>query len=674
MTSEVEIIDSIILDPLPPSAFDYAITGTSSSRVTSNNNSKINSKSNYNNNNSKINSKSNYNNNNNNGNNRKRRRSEENIDGILDTVNEKVIRRNVMKRALRVGDIVLNKYYQVNKIERKNTVYGQPLMLEFENTVFFLPEFMKDFLTDEQISKINVESDIVMICHQKGKCKLVVEPVQRVTENSVVLRDQSDDWCGRTIAELLTKFDDFQEKGSGWALSSIINLVVNINSYTAFVADRRSSYPNYEDILNFNGIKFPVLIKDISKFEKLNKISKQKINCHSESNINDNDVEIKYHYVLIKDLSRLLSQDINKKEAQICFICDQPFTEKNIKCKDHDHLNGEYRGAAHQNCNINYKNSFYVPVVFHNLSGYDSHFIIKELNSVISDIFEKFRKFCMETYDLDPLHYFTLPGFSWDAMLKYTNVNFELLTDIDMILFIENGVRGGLTQVSKRYSKANNKYMNDFDSSLQSQYLMYFDVNNQYGWNFILNISDKNGIGYIFEVDLNYPTQLHDIHRDLPFCPEHLLTDSNEKKIVATLYNKDRYVLHYRSLKLALKNGLEVTKIHKILKFIQSDFLRPYIELNTKLRAQSKDNFSKELFKLINNAIFGKTIENVRKHCNIKLKTYWHGRYGVNALIASPYFKSSAIFNENLVAIELYRNEIYFNKPIYVGTIKPQTS
>ncbi|XP_055374012.1 putative uncharacterized protein DDB_G0271982 [Condylostylus longicornis] len=167
MTSEVEIIDSIILDPLPPSAFDYAITGTSSSRVTSNNNSKINSKSNYN-------------NNNNNGNNRKRRRSEENIDGILDTFNEKVIRRNVMKRALRVGDIVLNKYYQVNRIERKNTVYGQRLMLEFENTVFFLPEFMKDFLTDEQISKINVESDIVMICHQKDKYKLVVEPVQRI--------------------------------------------------------------------------------------------------------------------------------------------------------------------------------------------------------------------------------------------------------------------------------------------------------------------------------------------------------------------------------------------------------------------------------------------------------------------------------------------------------------
>ncbi|XP_072757319.1 uncharacterized protein [Anoplolepis gracilipes] len=306
---------------------------------------------------------------------------------------------------------------------------------------------------------------------------------------------------------------------------------------------------------------------------------------------------------------------------------------------------------------------------------------------LLADIFENFRESCIKSYGLDPAYYYTLPGYTWDAMLKYTKIIFELLTDIDMVMFIERGIRGGLSQCSNRYARANNKYMQSYDLSKPSTYLMYFDINNLYGWamcqplsyadfqwvdnvsNFdVSSIALDSSTGYILEVDLEYPQHLHDSHTDLPFCPTHdKPPGKREGKLLATVYDKKRYVIHYRNLQQCSRHGLRITKIHRILQFTQSPWLRTYIELNTKFRTLAKNDFEKNLYKLMNNAVFGKTMENVRNRVDVKLLTKWDGRYGAETLIAKPNFHSRSIFSENLIAVELRKLEVKFYKPIYVG-------
>ena len=171
--------------------------------------------------------------------------------------------------------------------------------------------------------------------------------------------------------------------------------------------------------------------------------------------------------------------------------------------------------------------------------------------ALLADVFENFRDKCIEIYKLDPAHFLSAPGQAWQACLKKTEVELELLTDNDMLIMFEEGTRGGMCQATYRYAKANNKYMKNYDKNKKSSYLQYLDANNLYGWamsqklpvgNFkwmekdgiskLINDYDENsGKGCILEVDVEYPKNLHKVHSDLPFLPERLKINKSTKLV-----------------------------------------------------------------------------------------------------------------------------------------------
>jgi hypothetical protein len=234
---------------------------------------------------------------------------------------------------------------------------------------------------------------------------------------------------------------------------------------------------------------------------------------------------------------------------------------------------------------------------------------------------------------------------------------------------------------------------------------MYYDMNNLYGTamceplphgsfafmpenevtNFdFMSVSDDSPTGYLLEVDIDYPDRLHDDHNDYPLCPESIVIDAKDlspythsladklgidpcgkcPKLVTNLKSKQRYVVHYRNLKLYVRLGMVVTKIHRVISFEQSRWLKPYIDFNTNERKHAKSAFEKDFFKLMNNSVFGKTMENVRKHKDVRLVS---SAKQMKKLSSKPNFKSFKIFSEHLVAVEMSKRVAKLFKPTYVG-------
>ena len=285
--------------------------------------------------------------------------------------------------------------------------------------------------------------------------------------------------------------------------------------------------------------------------------------------------------------------------------------------------------------NIDYRhgNNVFKKFKLKNLGEYHDLYVQND-TLLLPDVFENFRNMCIKVYQLDPAHFLSLAG------LKKTYVKLELLTDCDMLLMVEDGIRGGISHSIHRYAKANNKYMKNCDKNKESSYIQYLDANNLYGsamsqklpvngfkWvkntskideKFIKNYDEDSDKGHIFAVDVKYPRRLHDLHSDLPFLSKRMKTDKC-KKFVCNLRNKNKYVVHVRLLKQALNYGLKLKKVHRIIEFNQGSWLKPHIDMNTELRKIAKNDFEKDFFKLMNNAVFGKAMENVKRHRDIKL-------------------------------------------------------
>ena len=352
---------------------------------------------------------------------------------------------------------------------------------------------------------------------------------------------------------------------------------------------------------------------------------------------------------------------------------------------------------------------------------------------LLADVFEAFRSIMQRNYGLDPTHYFTLPGYSWDAMLRTTGVTIQCLDQrldgaYDMLDMIRRSIRGGVSMISTRYAKANNRYLGTatqqaryaadasaghtaitsadesverygWDATQPASYIMYWDANNLYGGAMsdplphgdftlqtdvtlddVLSLRLNATRGCFAEVDMAIPDELRDALNDYPLAPEQTAFDpsprmaqlleclglpqSTTPKLIPNLRAKTRYVLHYRALQQCVRLGYKVTAIHRALWFTQSRFLAGYIDLNTRLRAAATNEFEKRLFKLMNNAVYGKTIENVEKRVNVVLTS---DDKAIRKYASRPDFQDIRLVGNGLAAILLRKGPAVYDKPIHVG-------
>ena len=281
----------------------------------------------------------------------------------------------------------------------------------------------------------------------------------------------------------------------------------------------------------------------------------------------------------------------------------------------------------------------------------------------LADVFEEFRSMAHAKFGLDPLHYCGLPGFAWDSMLKTTKAKLELITDEDTYVWFEQMIRGGVSVVSTRHATANNRGMGAaYDPRQPTKHLMYWDSNSLYPtimqkhnlptgnfrWRATNELPSPTDLAAIMalrdcalEVDLHCPCEHHDKFSDYPLCPETInikevdiskysrktLATSGSKftkgnrKLVGDLRPKTHYKIHCDVLKFALQQGYVLTKVHKLIEWDSSNFMKPYIDKCVDMRKAADSDFEKLFWKLMINIIYGKTCESVRGRTAVHFET-----------------------------------------------------
>jgi len=316
---------------------------------------------------------------------------------------------------------------------------------------------------------------------------------------------------------------------------------------------------------------------------------------------------------------------------------------------------------------------------------------------LLAEVFQRFRKDMLKFSYLDPARYISLPAFSFDSMLKITGCELELPSSVEMVHFIERGIRGGVSFINTRYLKTSKRN--------PGEEIHYIDANNLYGQaqtsnlpynNFIwlsrkiyknydwLTIDTEGDFGYILEVDLHYPKVLHKSHDNFPLAPENIQinfenlspyskkafvnTTGHKKysdiKLSATFHDRKKYIVHFKNLQLYLSLGLQLVHIHRVLRFNQQKFIKPFIKKCTKERQKASTKFEQDQFKKVANSTYGKTIQNVRAYSVVKLH---NNKNSLLRAISHHTFKNFVILDDNLVQTNHVKPVVCHDRPIAVG-------
>ncbi|KAJ9443211.1 hypothetical protein DIPPA_18150 [Diplonema papillatum] len=367
-------------------------------------------------------------------------------------------------------------------------------------------------------------------------------------------------------------------------------------------------------------------------------------------------------------------------------------------------------GAAADSSDIEHVKKVWEIMGFESFKDYHDFYLKLDVCG-LADVMRAFRDELMSTHKLDPCHFISLSSFTWAAMLRSTKVKLEHLTDHEMYLFFESQKRGGFTCAIERHAQGTD------NTPDVTNKMIYVDANNLYGHSMMRNLphsgfkwipnltvdnvlhltscyNPESSTGYVFEVDIEYPEHckadcacsgrcLHELHDDLPLLPYNRsiahdeLSDYQQQalgdvplcavpKLIADFKKREKYIINIEQLQFAIKHGLVVTAVHRGITFQQSAWLKPYIELNSALRQQATSDFGKGLYKLLNNAIFGKTMENVRGRTDAIITSASDEQNLIREQSKFRFKRRQDINNMSIITHG--KCSVKLDKPVYVGS------